>query len=396
MRSFFLFRLIVGMVVALAGSLALIEAPTHLLWMLAVLVTEWGHWLALLALVLLVAGGLGIVSARKFSLTGIAGGGLCIIAVVLTATPVLRAIPVARELPSQLATVFGSVEPRDSEGAPPRSSPLAFADLFRGVPVRALKPRSMIYSQIGDQSLALDLYSPATSDRSVRRPGIIVIHGGGWQSGDRTDQAALNSYLAGRGYVVAAVDYRLAPRSPFPAAFDDVRQALAYLKTHAVEFGLDAQKLVLLGRSAGGQLALLAAYTGRDPAIKGVVALYAPPDLPYSYTFPANPAVVDSKGLLKAYLRGNLNDWLTTYLQASPFYFVGPGSPPTLLIHGRRDEVVSYEQSDRLATRLAGNGRSQFLLTLPWATHGCDMNFSGPCGQLSTYAIERFLAAVTR
>jgi acetyl esterase/lipase len=75
---------------------------------------------------------------------------------------------------------------------------------------------------------------------------------------------------------------------------------------------------------------------------------------------------------------------------------VNSTTPPTLLIHGGRDELIGEEQSERLAVRLAAYGRQQFLLALPWATHGCDINFSGPCGQLSTYAIERFIAAVTK
>ena len=141
---------------------------------------------------------------------------------------------------------------------------------------------------------------------------------------------------------------------------------------------------------------MLAGYTPVDPAIRGVIAFYAPPDLRFSYTFPANPAVLDSRGLLEAYLGSDPDHMPNTYLAASPFYFVGSATPPTLLIHGVRDEMVAFAQSERLTARLASNGRRQFLLAMPWATHACDINFSGPCGQLSTYAIERFLAAVTK
>jgi dipeptidyl aminopeptidase/acylaminoacyl peptidase len=100
--------------------------------------------------------------------------------------------------------------------------------------------------------------------------------------------------------------------------------------------------------------------------------------------------------LLKAYLGSDPDYMPQPYLAASPFYFVGNTTPPTLLIHGERDELVTPKQSERLAVRLASYGRKQYQLTMPWATHGCDRNFSGPCGQLSTYAVERFLAAVTK
>ena len=83
------------------------------------------------------------------------------------------------------------------------------------------------------------------------------------------------------------------------------------------------------------------------------------------------------------------------YFDASPINFVSAGSPPTLLIHGLRDELVPPDQSARLDDRLQKAGVKHLLVSLPWATHGCDRSFAGPCGQLTTYAVERFLDAVT-
>ena len=85
-------------------------------------------------------------------------------------------------------------------------------------------------------------------------PGVLVIHGGSWQSGDNTDFMALNAYLAARDYIVVSINYRLAPKWKFPAGRDDVLSAIAYLKVYGHEFGLDPTRLALLGRSAGGQL----------------------------------------------------------------------------------------------------------------------------------------------
>lgn len=118
--------------------------------------------------------------------------------------------------------------------------------------------------------------------------------------------------------------------------------------------------------------------------------------MPYGYANPANPAVIDSRGVLDAYLGGSPAEAPAAYRTASPITFVGPVTPPTLVIHGGRDELVSVVQSERLAARLARTKTPHPLLRLPWATHGCHFNFSEPCGQLSTDAIERFLAAVTR
>jgi acetyl esterase/lipase len=386
------FRFLMGAVLVAAAALVIIPAPTHFLWMLTLGVTEWGHWVTVLALALLILGGLGLSSRERPSVVGLVGALLCLIAAFLTLTPVLRAVPVARDLPTELERAFGKTEPLRADDAVPKASPLALTDLFKGVTLPAIQPTSVVYRKLGGEELGLDLYSQRSSSR---RPGVLVIHGGSWQSGDNRQLAALNRYLAGQGYLVAAMNYRLAPQHKFPAAAEDVSEAIGYLKAHAAEIGFDTNRLVLIGRSAGAQLALLAAYTARDPAIRGVIAMYGPPDLRFSYTFPANPAVLDSRGLLKAYLGSDPDDMPNTYLAASPFYFVGPAAPPTLLIHGGRDELVAEVQSERLATRLAAYGRRQFLLTMPWATHACDINFSGPCGQLSTYAIERFLASVT-
>jgi acetyl esterase/lipase len=394
-KFFLIFRLVLAAVLAAAAALVFVPAPTHLLWIVTLGVTEWGHWLTLFAFALLMLGGFGLSRSGMPSVAGLAGGLLCLLAAFLTMTPTLRAIPIARDLPAQLDVAFGKpgMSANDSTG----KTPLVFTDLFKGVTLPAIQSTTIAYGKVGGQDLNLDMYKPPTSGGGPKQgPGVLVIHGGGWQSDDSQELATLNRYLAGRGYLVAAINYRLAPQHKFPAALEDVRQAINYLKTHAADLGLDANRLVLLGRSAGGQLAMLAGYNPVDPAIRGVIAFYAPPDLRFSYTFPANPAVLDSRGLLEAYLGSDPDHIPNTYLAASPFYFVGSATPPTLLIHGVRDELVAFAQSERLTARLAANGRRQFLLEMPWATHACDINFSGPCGQLSTYAIERFLAAVTK
>ena len=126
-----------------------------------------------------------------------------------------------------------------------------------------------------------------------------------------------------------------------------------------------------------------------------MIAFYAPADLRYGYAHPGNPAVLDGRAVLRAYLGGTPDTAPDAYDAASPIAFVGPRTPPTLLIHSGRDELVTPVQSERLAARLGEAKRPHLLLRLPWAKHGCDANFSGSSGQLSTYAIENFLAAAT-
>lgn len=355
--------------------------------MLAIGVTEWGHVLALIALVPLLPGWRGSKMGRIAVVAGIA-------AALLSLTPLLRSIPVARRLPSQLNNAFGEVPLMAGTDSQTRSTPLSARELILGVPTPSVSKKTAAYVVRDNESLTLDLFQG--SDEHAPTPCVVVIHGGSWQNGDSTQLDPLNNYLASRGYTVAAINYRLGPEHPFPAALEDVQAAIAYLKANAAGLGLDAQHFVLLGRSAGGQLALLAAYTARDPSIRGVISLYGPADLIYAYAHPANPMVFDSRGVLEAYLGGNPDQVKSQYDAASPINFIGADTPPTLLIHGGRDELVSPVQSERLAGALERAGRPTLLVILPWATHGCDFNFSGPCGQISTFAVERFLAQVEK
>jgi acetyl esterase/lipase len=248
-----------------------------------------------------------------------------------------------------------------------------------------------VFSTQGDEKLTLDIYRPSYEHGPL--PGLIVVHGGNWQSSSTSDFVALNAYLAGRDYVVAAINYRAAPR-PFPAGRDDVLSALAYLKVYGPEFGLDPGRIALLGRSAGGQLALLAAYTAGDPAIRGVISIYGPTDLQFGYEHPAPAALFDTRSALDEYLGGPPASAADTYFAASPINFVTSSSPPTLLIHGTLDAIVSAEESARLDQRLQQAGVKHMFVRMPWATHGCDKSFGGPCGQIATYAVERFLDGV--
>lgn len=366
---FILWRPVLGLGLLALSSLAVLPPPNYLAFELSVLVTECGHWLALLGLLLFLPG-------WRASWHGWLGAGLAVVACLLLLSSVLRAIPVARGLPERLAAAFGPAEPRPASAAP------------------APPVQTHAYARRPDGELLLDLYRPAPSAEPA--PCVLVIHGGSWARGSRTDFSALNPYLAARGYVVASIDYRLAPAHRFPAALEDVLEALAFLKRGAAGFGLDPRRLVLLGRSAGGHLALLAAYSAGDPAVRGVVSFYGPADLRWGYANPAPRSVYDSCGSLDDFLGGPPERFGAAYDAASPIGFAGPASPPTLLIHGARDPLVSPRHVERLSARLSAVGRPHLALVLPWATHGCDFGFGGPGGRTSTEAVEHFLAAVTR
>jgi acetyl esterase/lipase len=382
-RGLDILRLSVALIVFLASLLTVVRAPNYGAWELSVVVTEWGHVVALIALIVFLPGW------RK-SVTGKIAAALAAVAFVLALSPLVRAIPVATALPNELTASFGSAIPRSMPAAAPRAKPLVFGDIVRRVKSPPVRIDTSTYVVRDGHAYGMTLYRPD----SERLPIVIMIHGGAWRGGTRGDLPDLNSYLAARGYAVAAISYRFAPRYPHPAASQDVHAAIEFLKSNAARLELDPSRIALIGRSAGGQLALLAAYTENDPAIRGAVGFYAPSDQLFGYEYPTNPHVLNSTRTLEDFLGGSPRTAPAAYASASPINFVGPSTVPTLLIHGTQDELVFVQQSQRLDERLAAANRPHLFLRMPWATHGCDYNFNGPCGQLSTYAIERFLAVV--
>jgi len=381
-------RFVFALVVFLVSLLAVFPAPTYLAWQLSIGVTEWGHVLALIALLVFLPGWGRTRTGRITAFLGV-------MAILLALSPLLRALPIARALPGEVTSAFGGRNPRQAQDAPARSTPLAYRALFTGVQSPSIRIDTMTYVSRNGKPMGLDLYRPANPSGGLL-PLVITIHGGSWRGGSRGDLPELNRYFAARGYAVAAVSYRFAPEHPHPAASEDVDRAIQFLKSNARRFGVDATRIALVGRSAGGQLALLEAYTKGDPAIRGVAALYAPSDQVFGYENPSNPRVLNSTAILEAYLAGNPRTAPKAYRTASPINFVNGSTVPTLLIHGGKDELVWVRQSERLGAKLAAANRPHFFLRLPWATHGCDYNFNGPCGQLSTYAIETFLGEVMR
>jgi acetyl esterase/lipase len=383
------------MAAMLCGSAMLTVRATvdYRTWKVAILAGEFGHWLGWVALVLAgIAAGLSLETAGWKS--GVAGAtaGLALLAAGLFARPALAARKLARTLPGRLEQAFGS--------APVMGSPWSWRRLYRCSRVTPVKPETRVFAHLGEKdTLAMDFYRAegAVEVPAGKAPCVIVIHGGGWDGGDRGMLPALNHRLARRGVAVAAITYRLAPKHPWPAQREDVLAAIAYLKSHATELGIDATRLVLLGRSAGGQLATAVAYGINDPAIRAVVALYAPHDLHFVWSIASEDGALNSVKLMRQYLGGPPDgERAALYDQGSGQHLAAPGAPPTLLMHGTLDELVWVRHSRRLAARLQALAVPHVLVELPWATHAYDFNLDGPGGQLTEFAIGWVIAATTR
>ena len=327
------------------------------------------------------------VAGRRRSVLDSVSVILAILAGLVFLSSDLRAMLYASTATSKMNIAFPAVP-----GAA-KTSPFSFFRLFGGSKPAAVDVQTFDYSTHDDVALQLDFYG--AQGRSEPAPCVIVLPGGGWEHGDRLEFATMNHYLAQRGYSVAAISYRLAPKSIWPAQQEDLIAALSYLKGHASELNIDPDRFVLFGRSAGGQIVEAVAAPANQPGIVGCIAFYAPADMQFAYKYAKRGDILNSEKLLKQYLGGTPVDVADSYDTASGYLHVNPKTPPTLLLHGANDELVWVQQSQRYSDRLRSNEVRQVFLRLPWATHAFDYNFNGPGGQLATWAVERFLASVT-
>ncbi len=249
--------------------------------------------------------------------------------------------------------------------------PLAKADAqgFTKRSSRASESRVKIhfdvsYCQQNDPLQVADVYMPPTKDieHQPLYPGILAIHGGAWAAGDKRFDALHCRKIAEQGYVVMAINYRLAPRDKHPAQIDDCREALRWLSEHAQEYHIDPDKLGVWGYSAGGHLAALLATDRKpeDPPIRVCVAGGAPVDL---------RMIPEDSRVLAGFLGGTRKALKDVYLQASPIEHVSPDDPPMMLYHGDADELVPIEYASKMHKKLQDSGVACDYLVLGGKSH---------------------------
>lgn len=375
-------RFIICILLLLISLLTIFKAFEYYVWMLTILASEYCWVFIIFVLITLLSG----FYVNSYRLAGTITG---LLALAFFISPIVRAYNVAESLKQNFTAAFGpgSTIVKGDNTQPPFS----FWAMFNGT--KTIANKTLIYTTYPDRDLTMDFYPTQIVGN---RPCVVIVHGGSWNKGDNKQLPELNSYLASAGYNVAAINYRLAPKYQSPAPVEDVHAAFAYLRKHAVELHIDTNNFVLMGRSAGGQIALLAAYTQPESGLKAVIDYYAPADMVWGYSLPTSPLIMDSRKVMSDYIGGTYQQVPAKFAASSPLEFITPQSIPTLIIHGDNDVLVSPEHSRRMDVKLQQNGVKHFLLRLPWATHGFDFNLNGPGGQLATYTVERFLNAVTK
>jgi acetyl esterase/lipase len=250
----------------------------------------------------------------------------------------------------------------------------------------------------GFRPLRLDLYRPRQVPKdSTGFPLVVYVHGGGWQSGHTRHAGAFSNWpevlasLAARGYVVASIEYRLSQEAKFPAAIQDVKTAVRWLRSRSVDFSIDRKRAVLWGGSAGGQLAALAATSCGDEALAPVIPVDGKSDSPSSvatesdcvdglvawygvFDLATSPPLSGAKmetadSPVSKYLGCLPSVCANKVSLASPVAHVDAHTPPTLLIHGEVDQVVPVEQSRAFYAVLKSRSVPAELIIIPGVDH---------------------------
>ncbi|WP_067185260.1 alpha/beta hydrolase [Microtetraspora niveoalba] len=270
---------------------------------------------------------------------------------------------------------------------------------------------TVAYARPGGEELLLDVWRPR-SPAEEAGPAVVLMHGGGWTQGRRGRTPRWNEWLTERGATVFDIDYRLAPPATWNKAPGDVRCAVGWVRRNAARYGVDPGRVVLMGMSAGGHLALLAAYTAGhaegekafppsceagDTSVSAVVSLYGPYDLAYSYDLAvpwwAAERLSDGegRGMLHAFAGGPPGEREAEYRTASPITYLRADVPPTLSVQGGHDQI-QYPDDARRAARMAQEvGASHRYVEIGYADHAFDVAWGGFGAQIARAEIDDFL-----
>lgn len=264
--------------------------------------------------------------------------------------------------------------------------------------------RNITFATYGKKKLRLDVTKPVDAAPGDLRPGILQVHGGGWVIGDKREQGIpLVNHLAANGWVAINANYRLSPRSAFPAHLIDLKKTIAWYRQHAEEHGADPDFLCVTGGSAGGHLAALVGLTANDPeyqegfedvdtTVRAAVPFYA------VYDFTNRSGAMHKDTVRKFYepmiMKVKLDDDPQAFAKASPLDRIRSDAPPFFVIHGDRDTLAPVEDARSFVAQLRDAADAPVLYAeMGGAEHAFDVFPSYRTARVIE-AVERFLAVI--
>jgi len=266
---------------------------------------------------------------------------------------------------------------------------------------RPQQDRSVVYGIATDGTrLELDVWRTGLPDAGPLRPAILIVHGGAWVHGNRSMLPDWDRWLNELGYEVFDVEYRM----PLPVRWldevGDVKAALGWISDHAAEYHVDPARISIMGNSAGGNLAMLAAYSMSGPqlppstnvaqvAIRSVINLYGPCAMEMLYR--SSPSRDYVQAAAKQYIGGAPEEFPDRYRLLSPLAHVTSNAPPTITVLGMSDRIVTMSQAELLNEALTTAGVPHEMCFLPANDHGFDVNWGGFGTQIARTKIRQFL-----
>ena len=254
---------------------------------------------------------------------------------------------------------------------------------------RVTTRESVVFGTGGGRELRCDIYEPPAGVKNGI--GILLLHGGGWSHGDRTQLRGYGVLLGRRGYTCVASEYRLTGEALWPAQIEDVKCAARYMRANAATLGIDPDRIVVSGNSAGGHLSLMAAVSdpsfegsggnaGVSSAVAASIAFYPPTGLDRR----------DWGGLPALFGKGAATDVMRA---ASPLTYANASFPPTLIIHGNKDELVPEAEATNMYDALNRAGVPVELHMFANQPHGFDADpkLGRQCAEIMLSFLDRFV-----
>lgn len=343
-----------------------------------------------------------LIGAALFALVGGWSNPIGIAALVLNAAAITMLWLHHRGGRKAARTMKDVLKGYAEEGAWPRIPTTKLLQPFAPARREVVRIRDVEFGRAAGQRLKLDVFMPR--EKSERpRPVVLQIHGGAWIVGDKREQGLpLLYHLAANGWVGFNVNYRLSPAATFPDHLVDIKRALAWIREHADEYGVDPNFVAVTGGSAGGHLASLMALTANDPeyqpgfedadtSVQAAVPLYAVYDFCDRLRLMGRPF---RQRILEPWVMKRFyDDEPDAFRKASPLDRIHPDAPPFLIIHGDRDVLAPVQYARLFAKELAATSESQTLYAeMRGAQHAFDV-FASPRTVRVIAGIERFLSA---
>ncbi|HEY4327500.1 MAG TPA: alpha/beta hydrolase [Mucilaginibacter sp.] len=245
--------------------------------------------------------------------------------------------------------------------------------------------RNLVYCQIGDRQLHIDAFIPAISSKTAT-PGILIIHGGGWRSGDRSQHIPLAQHLAALGYACFTVEYRLSTEAFYPAAINDVKSAVQWVRANAKKFHINPDQLTIVGFSAGGQMAALTGVTSgydnfdkndcnkkQSSAVQAVVDIDGV--LSFVHTESSEFKNQQQKSAAAQWIGYFMTERPDLWKEASPLTYAADNKVPFLFLnssvermHAGRDDFKKLMDEKGIYTRVINfkDTPHSFCLYYPW------------------------------